>query len=148
MNTDDLGQPRTTSRGFVPAVQRARKRGRNLWRGRGPEKWESTQFVRKPDVFPTQCVLTSGIVHQRSSHFSGPLLRSQFLPSFSMPAAPQVRSHARSDGGDGGKASGSARRRIGVSMWGWEESGFVRRVVRCEFVGGRQLCGCLMESEN
>ena len=79
------------------------------------------QFVRKTDVFPTQCVLTSGIVHQRSSHFSGPLLRSQFLPSFSMPAAPQVRSHARSDGGDGGKASGSARRRIGVSMWGWED---------------------------
>jgi hypothetical protein len=29
-----------------------------------------------------------------------------------------------------------------------KESGFVRRVVRCEFVGGRQLCGCLMESEN
>ena len=104
--------------GFVPAVQRGRKRGRNLWRGRGPEKWESTQFVRKPDGFPTQCVLTSGVVHQRSSHFSGPLLRSQFLPSFSMPAAPQARSHARSDGGDGGKASGSARRRIGVSMWG------------------------------
>ena len=76
---------RQTSRGFVPAVQRARKRGRNLWRGRGPEKWESTQFVRKPDGFPTQCVLTSGVVHQRSSHFSGPLLRSQFLPSFSRP---------------------------------------------------------------
>ena len=119
--SDDFGQLRTTSCGFVPAVQRARKRGRNLWRGRGLEKWESTQFVRNPDGFPTQCVLTSGIVHQRSSHFSGPLLRSQFLPSFSMPAAPQVRSHARSDGGDGGKAAGSARRRIGVSMWGWED---------------------------
>ena len=43
------------------------------------------------------------------------------LALFFSPAAPQVRSHARSDGGDGGKASGSARRRIGVSMWGWED---------------------------
>ena len=143
MTSDDRGRPRTTSCGFVPAVQRARKRGRNLWRGRDPEKWESTQFVRKPDGFPTQCVLTSGVVHQRSSHFFGSLLRSQFSPSFSMPAAPQVRSHARSDGGDGGKAAGSARKadrrehvrlggrmgrsldlpggRIGVSMCGLED---------------------------
>ena len=98
MNTDDLAWLRTCGaagiekEGGTCGVEGARKNG-----------------------------MTSGVVHQRSSHFSGPLLRSQFLPSFSMPAAPQVRSHARSDGGDGGKASGSARRRIGVSMWGWED---------------------------
>ena len=69
----------------------------------------------------TQIMLGITKASLATDSFMSALLRSQFLPSFSMPAAPQVRSHARSDGGDGGKASGSARRRIGVSMWGWED---------------------------
>ena len=71
------------------------KEGRNCEPGTGAGKWDA-------------------------SRFPVPILSHSSALFFS-PAAPQVRSHARSDGGDGGKASGSARRQIGVSMWGWED---------------------------
>jgi len=98
VNTDDLAWLRTCGAAGIE------KEGKNCERRRGPEKWDDL-WCTTPEVIP---------------FFRAPST-PQVPPSFSMPAAPQVRSHARSDGGDGGKASGSARRRIGVSMWGWED---------------------------
>ena len=86
------------------------KKRAELWPGTGTEKWEPTQFVRKFDNFPTQGVLRSGVEHQISFRFSAPILGSQFPPSFSMPAAPQMRSRTRPDGGGAGSAWRAERR--------------------------------------
>lgn len=86
------------------------KKRAELWLRMGTGKREPTQFVRKSDDFPTQCVLRSGVEHQISSRFSAPILGSQFLPSFSMPAAPQMRSRSRPDGGGAGSAWRAERR--------------------------------------